>query len=58
MKTQCCVCHRIYEKGEWTRRKSTLSPASHTYCPECLEEVRRSLDSEAHALQRANSVAF
>ncbi|HOJ68563.1 MAG TPA: hypothetical protein PK379_01090 [Candidatus Hydrogenedentes bacterium] len=34
---QCCVCGKVYEKGEW-KRPATAEPrmVSHTYCPDCL----------------------
>lgn len=46
MTTQCCVCHRVQEEGEWIRQMAGLKPVSHTYCPDCLLVLRDEMKSQ------------
>lgn len=46
MTIQCCVCHKVKEQGEWIRPTQTVSNASHTYCPVCLEDCMHTVRIE------------
>ena len=40
MTVQCCVCKRIRDEGQWTKREDLGNGMiSHTYCPQCKEVV-------------------
>jgi hypothetical protein len=46
MTTQCCVCHKVRNEGEWIRHDTRIQDASHTYCPVCFKEFMHSMGIE------------
>ena len=47
MKQQCCVCKKLHQDGEWTRKKPAADDqVSHTYCPKCYGAAIRAIKAE------------
>jgi hypothetical protein len=43
---QCCVCQKVFEKGEWVVAKVDDLPfgeITHGYCDLCCEDLKRSI---------------
>jgi hypothetical protein len=62
MKRQCCVCFKVWHedasgRGAWLESAGRLRSATHTYCPECLAELRRDIQRVVGARKRSALVA-
>ncbi|HOS95543.1 MAG TPA: hypothetical protein PLD23_04680 [Armatimonadota bacterium] len=55
---QCCTCLRVWEPGSgtsgaWLPARTKLRDATHTYCPSCMDQLRRSFGAFHAALGKA-----
>lgn len=46
MVVQCCVCKQLRVGERWLAHESLEEEASHSYCPTCLEVMKRRIEHE------------